>query len=178
MKKGLPCNDYYYTVKARKNRIVYRFVTEDGNTPTTCTVHIGDTDPLTGEPITDLEFFMDYYRLVDHQIYVQNKESKGLVYLDGITDDEGRNSVDKNARLGMPTVNPFDDPPEEILRLREVAATLTGRQADVYEALLIKYAGGKAKISMTDLARKWGVSVTQICKDRDKILKMIREKLT
>lgn len=33
----------------------------------------------------------------------------------------------------------------------------------------------KKKISMTALAHKWGVSVTQICKDRDRIIRMIRE---
>ena len=73
-----------------------------------------------------------------------------------------------------------DLPPEKvrpILRLREVASSLSGRLADVYEALLVKYAGGKEKISMTDLARKWGVSVTQICKDREKVIQLIREKV-
>ena len=71
---------------------------------------------------------------------------------------------------------PFDtEEPEDILRLREIASFLTPRQRDVYEALLIQYAGGKEKISMTDLARKWGVSVTQIYKDRDRIIRRIRE---
>ena len=74
--------------------------------------------------------------------------------------------------------NISENEPEEIRILREIAGSLEGRQADIYEALLVQYAGGKAKISMTGLARKWGVSVTQICKDRDRILRMIREKIS
>ena len=56
-----------------------------------------------------------------------------------------------------------------------MAASLTGRLADVYEALLIKYAGGKEKITFTSLAEKWGVSHTQISYDRDKVFRMIRK---
>ena len=78
--------------------------------------------------------------------------------------------------FSVPAFDPFaEDEPEEILRLREVGASLTGRLADVYEALLVKYAGGKEKITFTALAEKWGVSVTQIGFDRDKIFRMIRK---
>ena len=65
--------------------------------------------------------------------------------------------------------------PEEILRLREIAASLSGRLADIYEALLVKYAGGKEKLSMKDIAGKWGVSTARIYTDKDKIIRMIRE---
>ncbi len=178
MKNGIPCNDYYHTLKAKKNRIEFRFVTDDENTPSACTVRVGDIDPLTGTAITDLDFFTEYYRLVDHQIYVQSKETKNLLYMDGIQDDEGNSCLDKKAQFSIPAINPFgENEPEEILRLREYASSLTGRQADVYEALLVMHAGGKEKISMTDLARKWGVSVTQICKDRDTIIQLIKQKL-
>lgn len=175
MKKGIPCNDYYHTIKAKKDRIVFRFVSDDGRTPASCTVKIGDIDPVTGERITDLEFFTEYHRLADHQIYIQNKETKGLLYMDGMMDDEGDGKMDREAQFSVPAADPFgEEAPEEILRLREIAASLSGRLADVYEALLIKYAGGQEKISMTDLARKWGVSVTQICRDREKIIRMIK----
>ena len=87
MKNGIPCNDWYYTVKNRKNRITFRFVTEDGNTPSSCTVRVGDTDPLTGEPVSDPELFREYYRLVDHQLYVNNKETRNRVYYDAFTGD-------------------------------------------------------------------------------------------
>ncbi len=50
------------------------------------------------------------------------------------------------------------------------------RMADVYEALLVSYTGGKAKMSiMREIAEKWGVHLSQICKDREKIIRMIRE---
>ncbi len=178
MKNGIPCNDYYRTVKAKKNRIEFRFVSDDGNTPSTCTVKIGDKDPLTGETITDLDFFTEYYRLVDHQIYVQNKETKGLLYMDGIYDDEGDEKAEKKSEFSIPAADPFgENEPEEILRLREVAASLDGRLADVYEAMLVKNAGGKEKISMSEIARKWGVSAMQITYDQKKIIKMIKDKL-
>ncbi len=178
MKNGIPCNDWYRTVKARKNRINFQFVTDDGNTPSSCTVRIGDTDPKTGEQITDLTFFHEYYRLVDHQLYTNTKEYKNTVSYDIYTNDEGESNMERKLQFTVSIDDPFgENEPEEILRLREIAASLTGRLADIYEALLVKYAGGKEKISMTDLSRKWGVSVTQICKDRDKIIRMIKEKM-
>lgn len=115
---------------------------------------------------------------MDHQIYIQNKEVKGLLYLDGIKSDDDENKPDKKRILSIPATDPFDeDDPDDILQLREFASSLTGRLADVYEALLIQHAGGREKISMTSIARKWGVSVTQICNDRDKIIRMIKENM-
>ena len=67
--KGIPCNETRHTIKAEKNRINYRFVTEDSNTPSSCTIQLGDTDPLSGETITDMIFFKEYYRMEDHDIY-------------------------------------------------------------------------------------------------------------
>ena len=67
----IPCNDYYHTVKAKKDRIIYRFVTQDSNTPSSCAIRLGDIDPMTGEAITDVELFTEYYRMVDHEVYVQ-----------------------------------------------------------------------------------------------------------
>ncbi len=178
MKNGIPCNEWYHTVKAKKNRICFRFVTEDGVTPSSCTVCIGDTDPASGEMIADEAVFIEYYRLVDHQLYVNNKEFRNTVSYDTFTNEEGESNMERKICFSIPAEDPFgENEPEAILRLREVASSLSGRLADVYEALLVKYAGGKEKISMTDLARKWGVSVTQICKDREKVIRMIREKV-
>ena len=150
---------------------------DDGNTPSSCTIRIGDIDPMTGEPITELTF-NEIYRLIDHQIYINNKEIKNHVYYDAFTNEEGESTMDRNEEFSIPAADPFDSDADRILRLKEMADSLTGRMADVYEALLVKYAGGKEKISMTELARKWGVSVTQICKDREKIIRMIRELLS
>lgn len=66
---GLPCNETHYTPKNERDRITYQFVTDDGNTPASCTIKLGDTDPLTGEKLTDLEFFHAYYRQTDKEIY-------------------------------------------------------------------------------------------------------------
>ena len=70
MKNGIPCNETRFTNGKDRNRIVYHFVSDDGVTPSTCTVRIGDIDPMTGEPVTDMDFFLrEYYRLDDHQIH-------------------------------------------------------------------------------------------------------------
>ena len=176
---GIPCNEYYHTVKTRKDRIEFRFVNTDRNTPTKCTVRLGDTDPMTGEIITDVGFFQEYHILADHQIYVNSKETKDRLCLEGLVNDDGDSKLEKKKSFSVPAFDPFaEDEPEEILRLREVGASLTGRLADVYEALLVKYSGGKEKITFTSLAEKWGVSVTQIGFDRDKIFRMIREAIS
>ena len=169
MKNGIPCNDYLHVSRVRQDRIVFRFVTEDGNTPSACTVRAGTADPVTGEEVSD--------RVADHQVYVQNRETKGVLYPDGLW-DEDENETDKSGFFSAAAPDPFgEDEPDDVRSLREFAESLSGRLADVYEALLVMYAGGKEKISMTDLARKWGVSVTQICKDREKVLRLIREKV-
>ena len=177
--KGIPCNEYYHTAKAKKDRIEFRFVSTDRNTPSGCTVRVGDTDPMTGEAITDIGFFREYHRLADYQIYVNSKETKNRLSLDGLVNDDGDSKLEKKKSLSVPACDPFaENEPDEILRLREVGASLTGRLADVFEALLVKYAGGKEKITFTSLAEKWGVSVTQIGFDRDKIFRMIRKAIT
>lgn len=176
MKNGIPCNDYLHVSRVRQDRIVFRFVTEDGNTPSACTVRAGTADPVTGEEVSE-RVLREYYRLADHQVYVQNRETKGVLYPDGLWDDEG-NEADKSGFFSAAAPDPFgEDEPDDVRSLREFAESLSGRLADVYEALLVMHAGGKEKISMTDVARKWGVSVTQICKDREKIIRMIREKV-
>ncbi len=47
--------------------------------------------------------------------------------------------------------------------------------ADIYEWLLVKYAGGQVKLSLQAIADKWGISTTQIYKDKDRLIRMIRE---
>ena len=109
---------------------------------------------------------------MDHHIY----ENKNRLNLDNLVNDDSDSGPARKKSFSIPCSDPFaENEPEEILRLREVASSLSGRLADIYEALLVQYAGGKVKISMTDLARKWGVSVTQICKNREKIIRIIRE---
>ena len=173
---GSPCNEYYHTVKAKKDRIIYRFVTQDSNTPSSCAIRLGDMDPLTGEPISDIELFMEYHRMADHEIYVQGKETQNRLSLDGLTFDNGDDQKDHKTSFSTPAVNLFDDDlPEDILCLMEIARSLTGRLADVYDALLVSYAGGKEKLSMRKIADKWNVHISQVYKDKDKIIRMIRK---
>ena len=174
--KGIACNEYIHTVKATKDRIEFKFVNKDQITPSRVSIGLGDKDPMTGEIITDMTFFTEYYKLADHQIYVNRKETRNRYSLEGLISDEGKSKVELEKNYSIPTIDPFaENEADDILSLREVADSLTGRLADIYEALLVQYAGGQERITMTELARKWGVSVTTICKDRDRIIRMIRK---
>ena len=73
MKKGIPCNDLRKVSAAECNSIVYTFVTEDGLTPSSCTVSLSDVDPLTGRPITDVEFFREYHMAANREAYYNSK---------------------------------------------------------------------------------------------------------
>ena len=219
---GIPCNDYLYTPKTQHDRIAFRFVTDDENTPSSCTVRLGDIDPITGDAITDVGFFTEYHKLARHQVYKnmrairtdrtpqetrQFREEKAAfaaafekqygykptrsdlrdtladrwpktyhLSIQEMVNKDGESTADQRADLSEPAADPFDtDVPIDIACLREVAASLTGRLADVYEALTVKYAGGKEKIAFNSIAEKWGVSHTQISYDRDIIFRMIRK---
>ena len=219
---GIPCNDYLYTPGAQRDRIVFRFVSDDANTPSSCTVRLGDIDPMTGEAIDDISFFTEYHRIVNQQVYCHRKTAQveltpkeqerfraekaafaaefekkygykpcrsdlrdamadrwpktWLMSIDELVNDDGDSKADQREDISVPAADPFDEnAPADIAALHEVAASLTGRLADVYEALLVKYAGGMEKITFKVLAEKWGVSHTQIRMDRDKIFRMIRK---
>ena len=176
MKNGIPCNDYLHTPKAKKNRIVFKFVNDDGNTPSSCTVQLGDIDPMTGAAITDMSFFTEYYKMVDHEVYIQGKETKNRLSLDGLTFDDGDDECERKHHYSTPAVDPFeDDESKDIHRLREATSSLTGRLADVYEAMLVQYSGGTERISMREIAAKWHVHVSQVYKDQEKIVRMIKK---
>lgn len=172
---GIHCNDYLHTPKAFHDRIIYRFVTNDNITPSSCTIRLGDTDPLTGEPITDIRFFQEYYRLVDHQVYVQNKETKDRLSLDGLTFDNGDDECERKHNFSIPAIDPFADEPEEISALKAFTASLDGYMADIYEWVLVKYVGGTKKLSLKDIADKWGVSRAKAYLDKDEMIRMIKE---
>lgn len=224
MKKpyGIPCNETRHTLKADRDRINFRFVTDDRNTPSGCTVRIGDTDPLTGERITEMTFMREYYKLVDHEIYTywkdrhtaltsaekkQREERKAAFLADfenrfgyrpseadlrWMTDDfmperysasvewyrdqEGNPESDRIAGLGIPCADIYgENEPEDVCQLKEVASGLTGLQADLYEWLLVKYAGGEVKLSMKDIADKWDISLSQAYEEKNEIIRIIRE---
>ncbi len=77
MKNSTCCNKTHRTDKRHQNRIVFEFVTEDGNTPSRSTIRLGDKDPLTGEVITNMAFYLqEYYKVEEHQIYVNIKNCR------------------------------------------------------------------------------------------------------
>ena len=222
MKNGIPCNETRHTLKAERNRIDFNFVTTDGNTPSSCSIGIGDMDPLTGETITDMTFFEQYHKMVDHDIYTclkdirrpltpgekkQRAEKKEALIaefeekygyrpsasdihwlvddfmpdlytasIERYRDEEDTPESDRISGLGIPCCDPFGDAmPEDVRQLREFADSLTGRYADIYEFLLVKHAGGQKKLSLKEIADKWGISPAQAYKDKEKIIRMIRE---
>ena len=62
----------YYCTELRKNRnpdtIQWEYVGGSDGVPTKARISIGDTDPLTGEPITDITWFREYNRMANTQV--------------------------------------------------------------------------------------------------------------
>ena len=67
MKKGIRCNEIMHRSGEGRDRIRFVFLTDDGNTPSSATVQLGDIDTVTGEAVTDVTIFREYYRLKDQQ---------------------------------------------------------------------------------------------------------------
>lgn len=221
MKKGLRCNETWYVDGINRDRIRYEFVAEDGVTPSSCVIRLGDTDPRTGEKITDLTFFREYHRLVDHQVRknldairpgytpgekarrMQRKEaiiaafaaehgyvpstSDVLWWLEGeeperynlpldclVDEEDGSDDLNRHAAFSIPFEE--EEEPAGLQALREVAAELMGRKAEVYEAMIQRAAGGQVRVRFSEIARKWGVSPKQINKDQEKIKEMVRKR--
>ena len=221
MKKSIRCNETRYVNGGDRDRIRYEFVTEDGVTPSSCVIRLGDTDPRTGEKITDLTFFREYHRLVDHQVrknldairpgyttgekarrqrrkeaiiaafvmehgyapstsdvlwWLEEEEPERYnLPLDCLVDEEdGSDDLNRHAAFSIP----FEEEEESagLQALREVAAELTRRKAEVYEAMIQRAAGGQVRVRFSEIARKWGVSPKQINKDQEKIKEMVRKR--
>ena len=67
-KNGIPAHDTRYVAKKNWNVLRYDFVSDDGLVPSSCEIRLGDPDPMTGEPITDMTVFSSYYRLVNQEV--------------------------------------------------------------------------------------------------------------
>ena len=221
MKKGIRCNETRFTNGKDRDRIRYEFLSDDGNTPSSCMVSLGDTDPVTGVPVTDVTIFREYYRVVDHQVHgnlkairreytpaekARREEAKQayiagfvrrfgyapsrdtvLFYLEQaeeeryhlplsvLVDEDGCSTVDRKQALCC--LDEMDeDVPVELQALRDVAASLTGRKAEVYEAMIQRAAGGKERVKFSDIAKKWGVAPKQITQDQERIMEMVRRR--
>ena len=69
MKKGLSYSSELQLHNTQTTHSIgYRYVTDDGNTPSSCMVRLHDTDPLTGEMLTEVDF-RNYYREANKEAY-------------------------------------------------------------------------------------------------------------
>ena len=224
-KKSLLCNETKYVPKERWNAITFHFVTDDQNTLSDCTVRLGDIDPLSGDPISDVTLFSDYYRQVNREVHVnlkqirmrkteaerQKTERLKARLSDEFEKEHGYKPNEDNLRLllekaiGSPYILvpndailnqeddtsgledwspysvPFEDPlgdePSVMVQaMLTVGASLTGRLKEVYDALQRNIESDGPKEKKKDLARRLGVSPSQITKDIRKIAALIMEK--
>ena len=67
MKKGIRCNDLQVVPKKDWGSIQYDFVSDDGLTPSSVTIRVGDIDPLTGESV-DMTVLSKYYEQVNREV--------------------------------------------------------------------------------------------------------------
>ncbi len=219
MKKGVRCNETRNDSREGRDRIRYAFLSDDGVTPSSCTVQLGDIDTITGEPVTDVTIFREYYRLKDSQVrqnlkaerpeytkeetarrrkarkefaedfrrrwgyepsrddllYLMEEQERWNLSLSVLVNEEGRDHTCRHREFSEPTV--FDEEESmEMQALREVAASLTGRDAEVFEGMFQRAAGGKERIRFSEIADKWGVSQKTIHEAQEKIKRMIRKR--
>ncbi len=73
MKTGIPCFDYTEIGPKGQDKITFQFVTGERNIPASAKVTLGDTDPMTGEKVTDVTFFREYHLQRNREIYYNKK---------------------------------------------------------------------------------------------------------
>ena len=66
--KACCCCETRYVAKKDYTVLRYDFVSGDGMVPSSCVIHLGDSDLRTGERITDLTVFVGYYELVNREV--------------------------------------------------------------------------------------------------------------
>ena len=118
--KGIPCNETHFTYSDNRKQISFRFVSDDGVTPSSYTIRIGDTDPMTGEPITEMEFFQEYHRHADNEVYRNLKairppytqkqkewrEAEKLAFIRGFEQEYGYTPSADDIRYHMEEIEP------------------------------------------------------------------------
>lgn len=67
MKKVIRCNDLQVVPKKDWDTIQFDFVSDDGLTPSSVTIRVGDVDPLTGE-VVDLTLLSKYHKYVNREV--------------------------------------------------------------------------------------------------------------
>ncbi len=219
MKKGVRCNETRNDSREGRDRIRYEFLSDDGITPSSCTVQLGDIDTVTGKAVTDVTIFREYYRLKDHQVrknlkaerpeyteeeiarrkeireeiseefrrrwgyapsrddllYLTEEKERWNLSVSVLVNEEGKDCASRHTELSEPAVAEEEET-VEMQALREVAASLTGRKAEVYQAMIQRAAGGQERVRFSEIARKWGVAPKQITKDQERIMEMVRRR--
>lgn len=221
MKKGIRCNETRNDTREARDMIRFEFLSDDGLIPSVCTVRLGDVDTVSGEPVTDVTIFREYYRLKDRQVRQnlkaerpertdgeiarRNREKAALaeefrrrwgydpsaddlrylledreverwnLSLSVLVNEEDRDDCCRHVELSTPA-DMDEEVPVELQALRDVAASLSGRKAEVYEAMIQRAAGGRERLRFGDIAAKYEVSPKQINKDTERIKEMVRRR--
>lgn len=221
MKKGIRCNETRFDSREGRDRIRFEFLSDDGVTPSSCTVQLGDIDTVTGEPVTNLTWFTEYHRLKDAQVrknlkaerpepteeeIARRKERKqacidafrrrwgytpskdDVRYLmeeqeqerwnmsvSVLVNEDGKDHTSRHKELSEPAAVEEEES-VEMQALREVAASLTGRLAEVYAVMFSKANGEKGGLKFRDLADKWDVSPKRINDYQEQIRAKVRKR--
>ena len=225
--KRNPCNQLKKTSARNMNNIEWWFVCGDEEIAAHTRISLGDTDPLTGEAITDVTIFHGYHRGVNNEVYHNLKfshaamaptpeeadrvrEAKnrirndfgekygyepdghtvqvlyeeetsggGMASLDQVCDSCGQEGFGERKDMSMrdPAAEAALEAVEndEVARMKAYAETLTPRQKDIYNAMLMEYDGGGLCTTNLELAERWNVSVTVIRKEQARIREGIRK---
>lgn len=219
MKKGIRCNETRNDAREGRDRIRYEFLSDDGVTPSVCTVQLGDIDTVTGEPVTDVTVFREYQRLKDQQVrqnlkaerpeytkeekarrrkdretfaedfrrrwgyapsrddllYLMEEQERWNMSVSVLVNEDGKDHTFQHRELSEPAAVEEEET-VEMQALREVAASLTGRKAEVYRAMILRAAGGKERVRFSEIAEKWGVTPNTIYEEQKKIMEMVRRR--
>ena len=219
MKKGIRCNETRNDSREGRDRIRYEFLSDDGVTPSSCTVRLGDIDTVTGEAVTDVTIFREYYRLKDHQVrknlkaerteytkeeaarrkearealseefrrrwgyspsrddllYLMEERERWNLSVSVLVNEDGRDCTFQHRELSEPAAAEEEET-VEMQALREVAASLAGRKAEVYQAMIQRAAGGQVRDRFSDIADRWDVSAATIHEEQEKIKEMVRRR--
>ena len=92
-------------------------------------------------------------------------------------EEEKEDCEDREKKLSIPFEEmDSEEVSLEMQALQEVVASLTGRLALVWEAMILRSAGGSERLRFKDLADMWDISQKRVSEYRDKIERMISKR--
>ena len=95
--------------------------------------------------------------------------------LSALVNEDGEDQVDRHREFSYFAVMDEEES-IEMQALREVGESLTGRLAEVFEAMIQEKAGGKVRLKKKDVADQWDIRPPQITKDQKTIMKMVQRR--